>query len=109
MQVAAKLRKIRRSFETGVKLNPKQRELIETAASRRELTKGLSIEELSAFLGVSVRTIQGCHTHGNGPPRKRRSHKLVYPIPELMEWLQRPADDPSSEGTHAERTMEISV
>jgi hypothetical protein len=73
-------------------LTPRQHELIEATRTRRWLHELLTIEELSEFLGVSIRTIQRMHANGQGPPRRRRSYRLMYPIPDLLDWLGRKND-----------------
>ena len=68
-------------------LTPRQHELIEATRTRRWLYELFTIEELSEFLGVSIRTIQRMHAAGKGPPRRRKSYRLMYPIPALLDWL----------------------
>jgi Helix-turn-helix domain len=68
-------------------LTPRQHDLIEATRTRRWLHELLTIEELSEFLGVSIRTIQRMHTNRQGPPRRRKSYRLMYPIPALLDWL----------------------
>lgn len=67
-------------------LTPRQHELLEAAQTRRRLREQLTIEELSEFLDVSIRTIQRMHRYGQGPPRIKRGHRLVYPIADLLVW-----------------------
>jgi hypothetical protein len=68
-------------------LTPRQQDLIEATRSRGWLSELFTIEELSEFLGVSIRTIQRMHANGQGPPRRRKSYRLMYPIPALLDWL----------------------
>ena len=67
-------------------LTSRQHELLEAARTRRRLREQLTIEELSEFLAVSVRTIQRMHKYGQGPLRIKRGHRLVYPIADLLVW-----------------------
>jgi hypothetical protein len=66
-------------------LTPRQQDLIEATRSRGWLSELFTIEELSEFLGVSIRTIQRMHANGQGPPRRRKSYRLMYPIPGEQE------------------------
>jgi hypothetical protein len=68
-------------------LTPRQQELIEGTRTHGWLHELFTIEELSEFLGVSIRTIQRMHAHGQGPRRIRKSYRLMYPIPDLLDWL----------------------
>jgi hypothetical protein len=64
-----------------------QTKMLETARNRRGFQNMFSIKELSLFLSVPVRTIQRRITQGMGPPRIKRSHRMTYPLPSLLEWL----------------------
>ena len=79
-------------------LTQRQREILETARTRRRLVDHLTIEELSEFLAVSIRTIQRMHATGQGPPRIRRSHRHIYPISDLLQWLGQNKVDKESRG-----------
>jgi predicted DNA-binding transcriptional regulator AlpA len=68
-------------------LNDGQKELLNAAKVRSQLRELLTIEELSKFTGLSVRTIQRMHQNGQGPRRIRRGHRLVYPVADLLMWL----------------------
>jgi hypothetical protein len=68
-------------------LTPRQHELIEAARTRRRMRELVTIEELSEFLAVSIRTIQRMHANDQGPSRIRYSHRLVYPVAGLLRWL----------------------
>ena len=68
-------------------LDSSQQEILETARLRRRAQNLLSIEELAQFLESSVRSIRRLHAAGMGPPRIRRSRRLMYPVPNLLEWL----------------------
>ncbi len=71
-----------------MELTPAQHEVLRGARARRRLRDLITIEELSGFLRISVRTLQRMHASGQGPPRIRRSHPLVYPVSELIPWVQ---------------------
>ena len=79
-------------------LTPRQREILETARTRRHIVDHLTIEELSEFLAVSIRTIQRMHATGRGPRRIPRSHRLIYPVPDLLQWLGNNKVDEESRG-----------
>ncbi len=49
---------------------------------------GLTIEELSEFTGISVRSIQRLHSHGGGPPRSRESYWKLYRVSKVIEWME---------------------
>jgi hypothetical protein len=70
-----------------MELNSSQQEIVEAARLRRRAQNLLSIQELSQFLELSVRSIRRLHAAGMGPPRIRRSRRLMYPVPRLLEWL----------------------
>lgn len=65
-----------------------QKAEIEKARARSEAAALIPIEALAAKLGVSVRTIRRLHASGNGPPRVRRGHKLMYQESAVDSWLQ---------------------
>jgi len=68
-------------------LDSSQQEILETVRLRRRAQNLLSIEELAQFLECSVRSIRRLRAAGMGPPRIRRSRRLMYPVPSLLEWL----------------------
>jgi hypothetical protein len=68
-------------------LDSSQQEILETVRLRRRAQNLLSIEELAQFLECSVRSIRRLHAAGMGPPRIRRSRRLMYPVPSVLEWL----------------------
>jgi predicted DNA-binding transcriptional regulator AlpA len=81
-------------------LNDEQKELLNAAKVRSQLRDLLTIEELSKFTGISVRSIQRMHQNGQGPRRIRRGHRLVYPVADLLMWL---AVTTGASGTAARR------
>jgi hypothetical protein len=70
-----------------MELETRQIQLLQVARTRRRAANLFSIEELAAFRAVSIRTIRRLHAAGIGPPRIRRSRRLMYPLAELLEWL----------------------
>lgn len=70
-------------------LTESQEQLLQVAQTRSHwrLRDVLTVEELASFLSVSVRSIRRIEADGQGPPRQKRQHRLVYPVPELLRWL----------------------
>jgi uncharacterized protein YjcR len=62
---------------------------IQAAERRTQASHFLSIEKLAEELGVHVRTIRRWHARGEGPPRVKRSRKLMYRKADVEVWLVR--------------------
>lgn len=103
LKSAAKLSANRPPQRRNMDLTPRQHELIEAARNRRRLRDHLTIEELSEFLLVSIRTIQRMHANDQGPPRNRKSQRLVYPIADLLRWLPHLGQDKADKDNRGER------
>src|SRR4051812_1369624 len=71
-----------------MEFTPAQHEVLRRAQTRLRYRNSLTIEDLSEFLGISVRTIQRMHASGKGPPRLRWSHRFVYRVSKVTEWVQ---------------------
>ncbi|TPI63942.1 helix-turn-helix domain-containing protein [Mesorhizobium sp. B3-1-7] len=48
----------------------------------------VSIEELAAILGVSVRTVRRYQTAGLTPARIRRSRQMMYRRLDIENWIE---------------------
>jgi hypothetical protein len=50
----------------------------------------LSIHQLAAMAGVTVRTLRRWHAAGGGPNREKRGRRLMYHIYDVEAWLDKP-------------------
>lgn len=68
-------------------LSQQLRSKVDQAQSGGWVSQWMSIEELAARMGVSVRTIRRLHASDGGPQRTKRSRRFMYLRADVEEWL----------------------
>ncbi|TAM70771.1 MAG: DNA-binding protein [Microbacteriaceae bacterium] len=58
-----------------------------------QLERLLSVEELSDYLGVPVRTLYDWRVDGRGPKALHAGRVLRYPESRVQEWIEANLDD----------------
>jgi ribosome-binding protein aMBF1 (putative translation factor) len=63
--------------------------IVEEARRRAEADDKVSIKDLAAELGKSVRTLRRWNNRPDAPPRVKRSRRLMYRRADVQTWFQR--------------------
>ena len=78
--------------------------MIQQARRRSEADDKVSIEDLAAELGVSVRTLRRWNNGPHAPQRVKRGRRLMYRRTDVQHWFEQRARHPGATQTGARAT-----